>query len=119
MSSCGWFPLGNDEIMAWVEAHRDQLPTTLAELATYPVAFRRVIINCVSVETRTQLWQEHLRSFLAPSAGLTPEQATFIEETAIPSTIDIFRSESREVMHSKMRPLESQLRDMFPREQAA
>ena len=54
--SCGWFPLPYDEIVAWVKGHDDELPRTLAELSTFPVAFRRVIVNYVSHERRTMFW---------------------------------------------------------------
>ena len=39
--SCGWFPMRRDEIEAWVEAHKSELPRTLAELATFPFRFGR------------------------------------------------------------------------------
>ena len=38
----------HEDIVAWVEAHRDTLPTTLAELSAFPVPFRKVIVNSVS-----------------------------------------------------------------------
>jgi hypothetical protein len=47
MASCGRFPLPYDEIVAWVDDHRATLPTTLAELSAYPVAFRRVIVETI------------------------------------------------------------------------
>ena len=51
MASCGWFPLSYDEIVAWIEQHRDALPTTLDELSALPVAFRRVIVNHVGLNS--------------------------------------------------------------------
>jgi hypothetical protein len=33
MASCGWLPLSYDEIVAWIEQHRDTLPITLDELS--------------------------------------------------------------------------------------
>ena len=89
MASCGWFPLPHDEIVAWVEEHRDALPATLAELSTYPVAFRRVIAQAVSPEQRLRWWQAHLETFLDPGAGLTADQRAFVAE-AIPHLRDIF-----------------------------
>ncbi len=118
MGSCGWFPLSYDEIVAWVAQHRDTLPITLTELSAYPVAFRRVIVNAVDVERRTTWWQDHVRSFLAPSAGLSDEQRAFVAD-AIPILADIFRSESRELMLAKMGPLEEKARKVLSREQAA
>jgi hypothetical protein len=118
MSSCHWFPLDRSEILAWVEQHRDTLPTTLDELARYPVAFRRVIVNCVSSEQRTQLWQEHLRTFLAPDAGLIAEQRSFLEQV-IPTLRAIFFSPSYEEMQRRMRPLEEGIAARFSRAQGA
>jgi hypothetical protein len=87
--SCGWFPLRHDEILEWVEAHREALPTTVAELAMLPVAFRRVIVNFVPHEQRTRFWREHLESFLGPESALTAEQRTFVEGT-ISALPDVF-----------------------------
>ena len=95
MSHCNWLPFDNDEILAWVETHRETLPATLAELSAFPMAFRRVTVNYVSPELRTTLWQDHLRSYRAPSAALTREQRAFVEDV-IPTLADIFQSESRE-----------------------
>jgi hypothetical protein len=117
MGSCGWFPLPYDEIVSWVEEHRDTLPTTLAELATFPVAFRRVIVNAVSPEQRTRFWQEHLATFLAPDAGLTQEQCALVAET-IPLLPDIFGSPLPEAQ-AKMRPLEQRMSQAFSRPQCA
>jgi hypothetical protein len=117
MGSCSWFPLPQEEIIAWVEQHRDELPTTLAELSSFPIAFRRVIVNRVSPEQRTRFWQDHLRTFLTPEAGLTTEQQSFVAET-IPKLSDIFGS-SRPEGQAKMRPLEDRMRQLFTQPQAA
>lgn len=117
MSSCGWFPLPPDEIAAWVEAHHDRLPTTLAELAQFPVAFRRVIVNAVSAEQRIRFWQAHLSTFLEPGAGLTAAQRTVIAEM-IPQVSDLFGGPLLEAQ-SKMRPLEQRMNQTFSRAQCA
>jgi hypothetical protein len=115
--SCGWFPLPYDEIVKWVEAHADALPQTLAELSAFPMAFRRVIVNYVSPERRTMLWQEHLRSFLGPDSTLTHEQRELVEDMIV-RLPDIFASQQLEAQ-AKMRPLEERLRVAFERKQAA
>ena len=80
-ANCGWFPMDHGEILAWVEAHKDALPKTLAELAAFPVPFRKVIVAIVPSDVRLSFWREHLESFLlAPT--LTVEQKAFIRETA-------------------------------------
>ena len=117
MPSCGWSPLPYDEIVAWVEEHREALPTTLAELSTFPVAFRKVIVNAVAPEQRTRFWEEHLRTFLKPEAGLTSEQQIFVAET-VPLLRDIFGSPLLEAQ-AKIRPLEQRMRQLLSRHQCA
>ena len=117
MGSCAWFPLPYDEILAWAEQHRDTLPTTLAELSAFPVAFRRVIVNYVGPEQRTRFWEEHLRSFLEPNAGLTPDQRTFVAET-IPLLAGIFGSTLAEAQ-ARTRSLEERMRQVLTRPQCA
>jgi hypothetical protein len=116
VSSCGWFPLSHDEIVAWVDSHRDQLPGTLAELSAFPIAFRRVIVNQVSAEKRTIFWQDHLRSFLGPDSTLSTEQRSFIEEV-IDLLPHIFAGSIGEAQ-ARMKPLEERTRVLFQREQA-
>ena len=116
MSACEWFPLSHDEIVAWVDSHRDALPATLGELSAFPMAFRRVIVNTVPPATRTMFWQEHLRSFLGSDSMLSNEQRSFVEE-AIDRLPDIFASPLSEAQ-MKIASLEERMRVLFQREQA-
>ena len=118
MGSCGWFPLPHDEIVEWVVAHKETLPTTLAELSTYPVAFRRVIVHMVSVQLRTQFWQEHVQTFLEPGSGLADAQRAVVRD-AKDQLPEIFGSASLDEMHARMEPLEAALRAVLTREQGA
>ena len=70
-----------DEILAWVERHRHELPITLAELARLPMPFRVIIVNAVEPERRTQFWTEHLQSFLGSDSRLSAAQQAFISAT--------------------------------------
>jgi hypothetical protein len=81
--ACGWFPMSRDEIRAWVEAHQDALPTTLAELSTFPVPFRKVIVGFIPHDTRLALWREHLTGIAREDQELTPEQRAFVQEAAV------------------------------------
>src|SRR5688572_18381129 len=81
MSYCGWFPMRRGEILAWVERHRDGLPTTLAELARLPMPFRSAVVSAVEPERRIRFWTEHLQSFLGPRSSLTTEQQAFVAAT--------------------------------------
>ena len=79
--SCGWFPMRREEIRDWVVAHKDELPTTLAGLAVYPIPFRKAILAFVSHDQRVVLWREHLSSFLNGSATLSSDQQAFVAES--------------------------------------
>jgi len=115
--SCGWIPLRHDEILQWVEEHREALPTTIAELAVFPVAFRRVIVNFVPHEQRTRFWQEHLESFLRPQSALSAEQRTFVEST-ISALPHVFGSPLPEAQQ-RIRSMEEGMRGLFTRQEAA
>ena len=114
--SCGWFPLPYDEILAWVEQHRDSLPTTLAELSAYPIAFRKVIVNYVPHEQRSRFWQDHLRTFLEGDADLNGEQRAFVEEL-IDGFPDLFAHPLAE-FQVRMRPMGQRMATLFTRAQA-
>jgi hypothetical protein len=80
-ANCGWFPMDHDEILAWIEAHKESLPKTLAELSAFPIPFRKAIVAFVPPETRLRFWREHLESFIA-SGALTADQHAFVQETS-------------------------------------
>ena len=115
--SCGWFPLSHKEIRDWVEAHADALPRTLAELSTYPVPFRRVIVNYVSHERRTEFWCDHLRTFVADGSPLNAAQRAFVQET-IDRLPAVFAKPLAE-LQADLKALENRMGDLFTREQAA
>ena len=115
--SCGWFPMKHDEdILAWVEAHRDNLPRTLAELSTFPVPFRTVIVNFVSPEARTSFWREHLTSFIGPDSTLTPDQQTLVRDAI--AELPLLFTGPRPEFEERARALENRMRDLLSRGQA-
>ncbi len=113
MSHCGWFPMRHSEIIAWVERHQNELPTTLAELSTYPMPFRRVIVNVVDPERRLRFWTEHLRSFVGPQSELTSQQQEFVLAT-IPELAKLL---SAPAPNPAMIEFEKRAKEMFSREQ--
>ena len=115
--SCGWFPMKHEDIVAWVEAHRDTLPTTLAELSAFPIPFRKVIVNYVSPEARTAFWHEHLTSFIGPDSALTPDQQALVRD-AIDDLPFMFNAR-REEFEARAKALENRMRDLFSQRQAA
>lgn len=115
--SCGWFPMKHDEIVAWVDAHSDALPQTLAELSQFPVAFRKVIVNRVSPERRTAFWQEHLATFIGPDSTLTPEQQDLVRDAS--DQLPRLFSGSRDEFEDGAKALEDRMRQLLSRRQAA
>lgn len=114
MTHCGWFPMPHNEIVAWVERHQHELPTTLAELSTYPMPFRRVIANAVDPERRLRFWTEHLQSFVGPQSELTTEQQEFVAAT-IPTLAKLLGAPAP---NPTMSEFEARAKVVFSREQA-
>jgi hypothetical protein len=115
--SCGWFPMKHGEIAAWVEAHRDSLPQTLAELSEFPIAFRKVIVNMVSPELRTSLWREHLGTFIGPQSALSPEQQELVRD-AQDQLPELFGG-SQANFETRAKALEDRMRLLITPQQAA
>ena len=80
--SSGCFPLSRKAIDAWVEKHRDHLPTTLAELSRLPVPFRKAIARALEPTDHAGLWQEHLLTHVGASSPLSGEQQALVREAA-------------------------------------
>jgi hypothetical protein len=116
MASCGWFPLSHAEIQAWVDAHRDALPRTLAELSRYPVPFRKAIAGSVSPDQRTAFWREHLETILATDVTLGPDQRQLVSD-AIADLPVIFGSSGNEGME-RAKALEDRMRVTITQRQA-
>src|SRR5687768_278387 len=77
---CSWFPLRPDEIRAWIEAHRHELPQTLPELSRFPIPFRKAIVRVLPSEVRIALWRDHLTSFIGPGSALTADQQALVRD---------------------------------------
>jgi hypothetical protein len=72
-------PLRPCEVVAtWVAAHKANLPTTLAELATFSKAYQRSIYASMTPAVRVSIWREHLTPYLAPAAGLNEAQRALV-----------------------------------------
>ena len=106
----------HDDIVAWVEAHRDTLPTTLAELSAFPVPFRKVIVNYVSPDARTAFWREHLTSFIGADSTLSPDQQMLVRDAI--DDLPLMFSGPRQEFEARAKALENRMRDLFSRRQA-
>ena len=114
--SCGWFPMRHAEIQAWVAGHQNELPRTLAELAAFPIPFRKVIVNAVSPEQRIAFWREHLQTFMSPTMRLSAAQREWVTD-ALHLLPELFGGEQL-TGQSRARELEERMRPLFTREQA-
>ena len=114
--SCGWFPMKHDDILAWVEAHQDSLPRTLAELSAFPIPFRKVIVNFVSPEARTAFWREHLTSFIGPDSALTQDQQTLVRDAI--AELPLLFTTPRAEFEQRAKALENRMRVLLTRRQA-
>jgi hypothetical protein len=105
-----------EDIDAWVEAHRDELPNNLAELACYPIPFRKAILNAVTADLRASFWREHLLSFLEPTTVLSPEQQELVRD-AIEELPTLFGA-TLEAGRTRVGALEDRMRQLITRQQA-
>lgn len=65
---------------AWLDAYHGPLPSTLEELARYPVAQRMVILTSLDPQTRSRIWREHFQRHLDQDANLTSDQRAVLED---------------------------------------
>jgi hypothetical protein len=112
----GWGPVGYNGIVAWVQKNPDKMPTSLAELSAFPVAFRRVIVNMVSPEVRTAMWRDHLQSFLGDGTALDERQRQLVRD-AIEELPILFGSD-RPVFEARAKALEERMKGVLTHEQA-
>lgn len=59
---------------AWVRAHPDQIPTTLAGLSRHSKLYRRAIYDVLPPATREAMWREQLEPWLRPGTPLNATQ---------------------------------------------
>ena len=108
---CGW-----NKIDAWVAAHQDGLLQKLAELACYPMAYRRAIIGAVSPSVREAIWREHLGGFLGPESRLSPAQQDFVREAM--AALPTLMAEDRETALALALEFKQRASLLFSRQQA-
>ncbi len=113
--SCGWSPMRREDIRAWVVAHKDELPTTLAGLAVYPIPFRKAIVAFVSHDQRVAFWREHLSTILSDNATLSADQKAFVAE----SSAQLSTLLSAPAPNPTMLDWEAKMARLFSREEAA
>lgn len=70
-----------DEIVSWVLAHREVLSAGLSTIVTYPISFRKVIVDMMSPAQRLTVWRQHLAA-AAAAPELSEAQRVVVLETA-------------------------------------
>jgi hypothetical protein len=91
------------------------LPRTLDDLARFPMAFRRVMLNAVTLDVRVRLWREHLEVFLGAESALNELQQQLVVAT-IPRLPELFATPTP---NSAIVQSERQLAAAFSPQQAA
>lgn len=94
-SSCD--PRGSNQIRAWVEANRGQLPEQFDDFVAHPMAYRRAIFAELSLQVRSRLWSEHLARYRQDHPDLNQEQRAVLDQAqelfADPDTFATVRTE--------------------------
>jgi hypothetical protein len=84
----------------WVKENMDNLPQSYNELLTTPAEYRSAIFSALTPEIKSQIWVEHLESFLQTNE-LSREQASLIKEAidiaSQPSTFEPFPEQNSEL----------------------
>ena len=107
--------MSQQQIRAWLERHPEAWPQTLDDLARFPMAFRRVMVNAVTPEVRLRLWREHLETFLSPDSTLTEPQRQLVSAT-IPRLPELFAAPAPNQVSIEW---EGQVRTVFSGQEAA
>jgi hypothetical protein len=77
---------------AWVAKHSSSLPSSLAELASYPLRYRVAIFRALPKERRLPMLHQHLREVLATRSGeFSVEQRSYLESGSVPNLVEIAR----------------------------
>lgn len=97
-------PSGTSESLraakAWVEAHRDALPTRLEDVAAMPYDYRGVILAALPIEQQGALWRDHWTAFVTPASEQTPLHRRIVAGLSKPLTaeqIEFLRAEIADV----------------------
>lgn len=72
-ASATFQPASCGEVSQWVEAHQDQLPTTLAEFESVPEGYQAGVFKLLAPEVRSEMWTEFLGTYVAAQPELSEE----------------------------------------------
>jgi hypothetical protein len=64
---------------AWVVAHTRSLPSTLEEIAAFPLEYREAIREALPPGTRSELWKAQFQRFLDTAPDLSEEQRAYVQ----------------------------------------
>ena len=116
MTDSCWLPGQREAAQAWIDAHRDALPSTLSELSAFPMMVRRAIARALPATQRVAVWREHLEMVCSVSRSGSPEQRALIADIVeqLPHLVgdDLAQAEAT------FRPFEPRLLALLTREEA-
>jgi hypothetical protein len=78
------------EADAWVDAHRQNLPSSLEALQPFSTEYRARILNALPPEKQAEIWRARLQESL--SRPLTPAQKKLLDEALVIVTPELYRS---------------------------
>jgi hypothetical protein len=78
------------EADAWVDAHRQNLPSSLEALQPFSTEYRSRILNALPPEKQAEIWRARFRESL--SRPLTPGQKKLLDEALLIVTPELYRS---------------------------
>lgn len=98
-----------DEAAEWVYLNRANLPSTLEEIETFDMVYRRAIYAVLPAGTREVLWNANLDRFVGRHPELIPTQIKFIRD--VQSKLASFLSFSQE--DERLQALTSRSREIL------
>lgn len=89
-----------NQAIKWAQAHRDALPTTVAEMSRYGRATQNAVFFRLTPQQRTTLMREHLTPYLNGKVSMATEGRSLVREyyEAAPQLFVLDRYDLREVM---------------------
>lgn len=106
----------------WLKQNEGNLPRTYEELSILPVTYRRAVFGTLPAEEKSELWRNHLTTYLEAHSDLTSRQRKLIEKAIDMVTPEMFSSSPRDPRWEKLvfrpsRALELQAKKVFQPEQ--
>lgn len=111
----GAAPASADSVKSWERKNAGSLPTTLSDLKSLPIAFRRVAYQEMTPEQRSAAWTEHLLQFAGAASLTSTQRSVFARTQAFAADPANFNVPDMKAVDA----LSAEVREAFGKEQAA